>query len=73
MVCIEYITAIYTQKSSFLSLYSVIGIFVGILMRFTGIDNQERFPKHCLQSEHNGLSDWEIKIIDHDKMKKSLR
>ena len=46
---------------------------MGILRRFTGIYNQKRFSEHYLQSEHKWICDWEIKIIDHDKMEKSLR
>ena len=34
--------------------------------------NQERFPKHYLQNDHNGICDWKITIIDHAEMVKSL-
>ena len=35
--------------------------------------NQKRFHEHYLQSEHNGICDWEITIIDHVETVKSLR
>ena len=35
--------------------------------------NQKRFHEHYPQSEHNGICDWEITIIDHAETVKSLR
>ena len=35
--------------------------------------NQKRFHEHYLQSDHNRICDWEITLIDHAEMVKSLR
>ena len=35
--------------------------------------NQEHFHKHYLQNDDKGICDWEITIIDHAEMEKSLR
>ena len=35
--------------------------------------NQKRFHEHYLQSDHNEICDWEITIIDHAEMEKSLK
>ena len=35
--------------------------------------NQKRLHEHYLQSEHNGICDWEITIIDHGETVKSSR
>ena len=35
--------------------------------------NQKGFQEHYLQNEHKGICDWEITIIDHAEMVKSLR
>ena len=35
--------------------------------------NQQHFYKHYLQSDHNGIRDWEITITDHAEPEKSLR
>ena len=34
--------------------------------------NQKCFHEHYLQNDHNGICDWEITIIDHAEMVKSL-
>ena len=35
--------------------------------------NQKRFHEHYLQNDHNRISAWEVTIIDHAEMVKSLR
>ena len=35
--------------------------------------NQKRFHEHYRQNDHNGISDWEITIIDHAERVKPLR
>ena len=35
--------------------------------------NQKRFQEYYLQNDHNGICDWEITVIDHAEMEKSLR
>ena len=37
------------------------------------VSNQKPFHEHYLQSDHKGICDWEITIIDHAETKKSLR
>ena len=35
--------------------------------------NQKRFHEHYQQTDHNGIRDWEITIMDHSEKKISLR
>ena len=35
--------------------------------------NQQRFHKHYLQNDHNGICDWDVTIINHTETEKSLR
>ena len=35
--------------------------------------NQNRFHEHYLQSDHNGICDWKITIMDNVETEKSLR
>ena len=35
--------------------------------------NQKRFHEHYLQTDHNGICDWEITIMDHAETIKPLR
>ena len=34
---------------------------------------RKHFDEHYLQSDHNGICDWEITVTDHAKTEKSLR